>query len=154
MPMADTLSMVREALEAGMTTGVAPTESYYVKTWYESDPLEFPYQALPAAVVRPGDAHRVDQYVQEDTEVDPVVIHFYTTPISRASQAQVATAAQVAMVDRATVLLRRDPTFGSRVYDGQVTGSVFRQPGFTESGVVHTAEVRFVAKRRVPWQAP
>ena len=149
--MAETLNLVHDVLEIGMTTNRLATESWYIKTWYLNKQLAFDYRALPLAMVTPDDEHREDQYVQEDTEVDLIVVYFFPQAVDRAQDIDVPNASVVAMIDRASVLLRADPTLGEEVYDGQITGATFRQPGFTDGGVVHSAELRYRAKRRAPW---
>ena len=55
------------------------------------------------------------------------------------------------MIDRAVALIRMDPVFSGIMYNGQVVSSTFRQPGFVEGSTYHSAELRFQAKRRAPW---
>lgn len=155
MPMQETLELVRDTLEAGMTTGVGDSEDYYVKTWHIGSQMKWRPKDMPLALIKPEEEHRVDQYVQEDTEVDTVVVSFFPIAIRRATDDAVydANDKTVAMVDRATMILRRDPTLGHEIYDGQIVSSLFRQPGYIDQGAtIHTAELRFQAKRRSPWQ--
>lgn len=151
--MAQALITVREVLEAGMTTNSDPSDLWYIKTWYVNDPIALDYPEYPFAVIKPGDPTRVDQYVQEDTAINPVIIIFFPTPINVAADYGGPANEQIAMRDKAVELLRRDPTQGHRVFDTQVMGSVFRQPGFTEGGVVYSAEVRCQLKQRALWNA-
>ena len=155
MPMQNTIDLVHSTLEAGMTTGVDDDEDYYVKTWHTGSQMKWRPKDLPLALVKPDTDHQVDQYVQEDTEVDNLVVYFFPIAIRRATDSGVddANDKTVAMVDRAKRLLRQDPTLGHVVYDGKVTGTTYRQPGYVDQGAtIHTAEIRYQAKRRVPWQ--
>ena len=165
MPMRMTLDAVRETLEAEMTTNVRPETPYFVKTWYVGSHIGWEAALTPIGVIRPEGASQVDQYVEEDTEVDTVVINFYARPIRHAGKRRQdrdlvkvpdqedAKAAVVAMVDQAKRVLRRDPTLGNRFFDGKVVSSLFREPGYAGIGAItHEGEIRYQSKQRVPWQ--
>ena len=151
MAIEDTIIQVEEILRAGMTTDKDSSESWYIHKWYTKDPISLDYRELPIGIIKPSNQNRVDQYVQEDTEVDLVKIYLYPRPINRASNVDDPTESINAMVKRASRLIRRDPTFGARIVDAQVTGTLFRQPGFTEGGVVHNAEMQVQVRQRELW---
>ena len=161
------MELLRDTLEAGMTTGVAETEDYYIKDWYINDPLIMDVRDFPFALIKPDDTSRADLYIQEDAAVDDYVIHFFPTPIARVPRdvrGQIEPSKQMEeMIDRAIELLREDPTLGHtrnnvndpiarRLYDVQIVGSSYKQPGFVGEGVFHSAELRIQAKRRAPWR--
>lgn len=177
----DTLRVVRNRLDAGMTTHPVDMmsyedELYYIKTWFVNDPMEWNDGDLPTGVIMPSDEHRVDQYVQEDTEIDSLTIFLYMRQISRVrrrnsliTNPMLTNASMTAMVNRATSILRDEPTYthlptflrgtsavlvdhtSDNVIQGQVLSSQFRQPGFTSGGTVYMAEIRYQVWRRVPW---
>ena len=148
--MGETLDLVEEVLETGMTTGHSD-EDWYIKTWYVNNPGALEYQEMPLAVILPDNDNREDQYVQEDTEFDSVVIHFFPSPIDRVNDVQTKGSQTVAMVDRTIDLIRENPTFDSRIVDIKVVSSQYKQPGLVGQNVFHSAEVRLTAKRRVAW---
>ena len=160
MTMESTLNHVQMVLKAGMTDG-HELEKWYVKTWHIGDPIRLDLTELPVALVIPETAPRVDQYVGQDTELDNVVVHLlplsidgvdFFDSLTVGNQALLAHAKLVAMVDRVSILIRRDPTFGSLVVDAKVSGSTFRQPGYIGGGgALHSAEVKLEVKRRIEW---
>ena len=155
------MSLIRDTLKAGMTDNVEETNNYYIKKWYINDPVALDVGMFPFALIKPDDSGRSDLYVQEDAAVDDYVIHFFPKPITRIPEEETSPARQTEdMIDRAIELLREDPTLGyegahdvaRRIYDVQVIGSTFKQPGFVGEGVYHSAELRVQAKRRAPWR--
>ena len=155
MAIKETLLRIHEILEAGMTTG-HDNDEYYIKTWYRNDPIGYDARELPFAVITPGNSHRVSQYVDEDTSIDPVTVHFFPDAISVQSKAQEVTDTLNGMADRASLLIREDPTLGVvDIYDAIPTGTTPHQPGFTGSGsTAHSIELQIEVKRRVPWDIP
>ena len=190
MGMAETLRIIENRLRAGMTDFMrtdendneirAENQSYYVKTWFRYDPLQWDYKWIPFGVIMPTGEHRLDQYVQEDTEIDALTIYLYTSQIKTARGGAVIkpTTDMVAMVDRATLVLRDEPTythlpsflagtgveleemvdgeseqrFTSRnIINAQVLGSQFNQVGFVGGSPAYKAEIRYQVWRRVEW---
>ena len=153
MPMQNTLDTLEEILVEGMTTE-QESEDWYIKRWYINDPLELDYRELPIGVIKPTNEGNLDQYVQEDTEVNDVTIYLYPSPINRAKYSNVPSSEAISMVSRVRRLIRRDPTLDRTVVDAQVLSSIFRQPGFTENGgAIYNSEVRVQIRRRDLWNA-
>ena len=150
--MAQALMVLQAVFEAGMTTG-HEDEEWYVKTWRIHDPVTFDVQDMPIGVLIPDNENRVDQYVQEDTEVDTLSVHLFPKAAEYVTDIIAAQEQLVAMVDRATRVVRQDPTLGHRVYDAQVMGTSFRQPGFIDNSRVHSATMRVQLKQRVLWDS-
>lgn len=139
-----------------MTAG-HEAEPYYVKTWKLRSPISFDAVDLPLALVNSSLPNRADQYVGEDTQLTPIIINFFSRPVYRArnggvDEVNAANAECEAMVDRATDLIRADPTIGARFYDCQVTGATARQPGWFGNSQYPGAEMQCQAKRRRPWR--
>ena len=167
MPMDETLKLVRYTLENGMDReeGSDSLPRWYIKTWEENDPLEINLSDFPLAVIKPNDTTRLDQYVQEDTELDPLVVYLFPTPIRdpRGTAVRDINATVVAMTERVIALLRADPTLTAAinalddvesysVIDAKVTGTRYRQPGFSDTGsTIHSGEVNIQVKRRASW---
>ena len=150
--MADSLERIKEVLDAGMCGEDYVDEEYYIKECYIHDPIALDYQMLPVAVIKPSDERRVDVFVQEDEAVDQISIYLLPAPIARAKEYTVPSDATTAMADRASRLIREDPTFGARVINAQIIGSTFRQPGWTSGGDVHSVEIRVEVRQRALWR--
>lgn len=124
---------------------------FFIKTWYIDDPISFEYQDLPLAVITTDSPTRTDQYVLLDNEVTPVTIYFFPPAINRAKDYKIGTRATKAMYDRASRLIRIDPTMNNKFYNVLIDGSVIRQPGFTGSGDINTLELKLRTMRRLAW---
>ena len=141
--------MVRDVLEAGMADSA---EAYYIRTWFVGDPLIFTAADTPLGVLIPGNVKRVDQYVQEDTRIDPITVHLFPHPVDRVGRESISARDSItAMIDRVMQLVRRDPSLGARVYDVEVLGSVNKQPGFVGNDTLYSAEIQLQVKQRVLW---
>ena len=129
--------------------------AFYIKNWYINDPIRVQYSDFPFAVVKPTGAHRIDQYVQEDTEIDNVTVSFFPEPIQRVENYADPSGESVAMIDRASLIIRANPTFLNqgqpRIVNAQFTGSVFNQPGFIGNETAHSAAIHIEVKRREQW---
>ena len=147
----NTLEAVRDKLRAGMSNKIYQNEHWFVRTWHINDPVEFDVRQLPIAIVKPDNEQRLDQYVQEDTAQHNLTVYFYPRAINRGADGSIPGRQTVAMIDRATRIIREDPTFDSSFYDVQVVGSTFRQPGVVESALLFSSEMKIVAKSRTPW---
>lgn len=149
MPVTESKFSIRAVLEGGMGDD---NQLWYVKTWFTKDPVRFDLSDMPAGIIIPENPRRVDQYVQEDTEIDDIVIHLFPKPAEHVINTELADDQMEAMVDRAIRLIRQDPTLGRRVIDAQVSGTVFKQPGFISSGRLYSAEIRVQIRQRVLWR--
>ena len=147
----DILEIIRDVLAAGMTTGVAETELYYIKTWYVNDPIIFEPKETPLGLILPEQMSRLNQYVQQDTELDPIGIYLFPKVVYNTSEGIQAALAVNAMADRAMRLLRADPSLGGRVVDVGVRGSLPKQTGFVGRSTVYSTEVKIDVRRRVLW---
>ena len=150
MPITESKNTLRDVLYQGMTSGHEDAD-WYIKTWFTRDPTTFTLSDLPVGLILAGSQSRVDLYVQEDSENDDVVIHFFPIGINRAVNYAVGQDAVEAMVERCIRIIRVDPTLGHQVYSAQVMGSTFRQPGMISNMRVHSGEVRVQMKQRAPW---
>jgi hypothetical protein len=106
------------ALQAGMTTGHSEVEDFYVLSWYLGDPLALAQILTPAAAIIPTQPSSVDaEFVGEDTIIETYAIRFYQPSYRTATDlAEVAAGVTrlLAMREKARILLRTDPTFGSQ----------------------------------------
>ena len=147
----DMLTLVRDTLEAGMSTS-QEDEDWYIKTWHIRNPMALDVNSLPLGIVVSDGPSRREQYVGEDTQVFDITVYFFSTPVTNTTQIDDANIHTEAMIDRATDLLRVDPTLSGEVYDIQVVGSIPRQPGFMGNATYPGAELKCQAKRRRPWR--
>ena len=133
-------------------------QKFYVKNWYQNDPIRLEYSDFPFAVIKPTNENRVDQYLQEDTVTEFITVTFFPAPIARVERYKDPSGQSVAMIDRATRIIRSDPTFSKsdkpQVVEAQVISSVFRQPGFIGTEAAHVAELHLEIKQYVPWYLP
>ena len=126
-------------------------ERFFIKSWYIDDPIAFDYRDLPLAVIVTDNPNRQDQYVLLDNEVIPITIYFFVEAINRARNYRTGTRAVKEMYDRASRLIRQDPTMDHKFYNVLIDGSVLRQPGFIQSGDVNSLELKLRTLRRVAW---
>ena len=133
------------------TNSIYKDERFFIKTWYIDDPIAFDYRDLPLAVIVTDNPTREDQYVLLDNEVIPITIYFFVSAINRAKDYRISSRAVKEMYDRASRLIRQDPTMDHKFYNVLIDGSVLRRPGFTQSGDVNSLELKLRALRRIAW---
>ena len=142
MLIADTLELVRNTLEAGMTTGVSECEDYYVKTWGRVPDEEPSSGDLPMAVVIFVSSQRRPFAVGEDVEEIALLALFYSKDDDIYSEDNKA----IAMVNRAAEVLRADPTLGHKVIDTMPEIRMPLKPKYDGKGFNWKAELRCKVK--------
>ena len=153
--MQSTINTIIATLKAGMTTNLS--ENYYVKTWYTGDPLALSSLEAPAGAVFPtpsGPTSRLTEFVGEDTVTESISIRFYQ-PAARNSTESPEVAAGItkliAMVEKAEVLLRADPTFESTFVNSEIINILPLLPGVADANIYRVAEITFQTKSRALW---
>lgn len=116
MQVGDTLELVRNTLEAGMTAGVSEHEDYYVKTWRGGSQVRPVSGDFPMAVLMPVGSQIRPFAVGEDVEEIELQIFFYSQGGNMYSENSKA----LAMVEKSGKLLREDPTLGQEDIDTKV----------------------------------
>lgn len=148
-------SITTSAATGTITVTTHTVDDYYVKTWYTGDPLALPSMETPAGAVVPKQpGSRTPEFVGEDTVTDQILIRFYQSAMKGASESPETAAglsSLIAMVDRAGVLLRTDPTFGSSFVNSDITGIDPMVPGVAGANVYRIAEITLTVKTRRLW---
>lgn len=161
--MADVDTIVRDVLKASMTTDVLPSADYFVKTWFDGPFEQYGSLEAPCAAVYLEEAPaRNYVFVGEDTETNLVIVEFVQRSLRKqafSGESEKQTVAPgytrlKAMLNRASLALRADPTFGVQV----VTSSIM--PGGTvwgvvpqDTGVLRRVQMRVLVKQRKLWGA-
>ena len=151
--MSEACRIIRECLEAGMTTNKSiDHHDYYVKTWFVGDPTPINDTNLPAGVVDGVQPEiRETVFVGQDTATETVSIKFFTKRDRRAEEEINIAPGHTrldAMVDRALQLLRTDPVFGCKVVTSTI--EVNRNAGAPGTSF-RVAEITARLQRRVLW---
>lgn len=153
--MQSTINTILAILQAGMTAGHSDADDFYVKVWYINDPLALPSIETPAgAVIASTPSPREDVFVGEDTVTETLKIRFYQ-PAQRKSNEAAEIAAGltrlIAMFEKAEVLLRTDPTFGSTFVASKITNIDPLIAGVAEANAYRVCEITFECKSRALW---
>ena len=147
MQIGDTLELVQNTLEAGMTTDVSEHEDYFVKTWKIVSHEQPSSEDFPMAVVSLIGSQIRPFAVGQDVEEVELQVTFLLEVGSVYSEDNKA----IAVVERAAALLRNDPTLGQEVIDTRVK---VRFPVMTSYGVngnsLSKVEIRCKVRVAVP----
>ena len=149
----------------GITGGVATgspitlsdpnTTDYFVKTWYTNDPLAMPSIETPSgSVIASQPSPRTDVFVGEDTVKETLQIRFYQPAIRKISEAAEIAAGMtrlIAMFERAEIILRTDPTFGSTFVYSKIINIDPLVYGVPEANAYRICEITFETTSRALW---
>ena len=128
-----------------------------VKTWYTGDPLAMPSIEVPAGAVLAGRPNpRKSIFVGEDTVTETIFVRFYQPAYRKATEvAEVAAGMTrlIAMVERAEVLLRTDPTFGSVFVNSEIVDIDPLMSGVPDSNAYRIAQITLEVTSRAMWGA-
>jgi hypothetical protein len=153
--MQNSINTVLTLLKSEMTTGHTVADDFYVKTWYTNDPLTMPSIEAPAgAVIASRPSPRTDVFVGEDTITETLRIRFYQPALRKSSEAaEVASGMTrlIAMFEKAEVLLRTDPTFGSTFVSSKIVDIEPLMVGVPDSNAYRIAEITFETLSRALW---
>lgn len=154
----ETLQHIRDILIPGMTDNQEDAP-WFIKTWLINRPIGYEVVDLPLGILASEGPSRRPQYVQEDTQVFDITLHLFSKPVYEmrspegVNLVENANIEVEAMIDRATDLIREDPSLGGEFYDCMVSGTVPRQPGWLGNATYPGAEIKLQALRRRPWNA-
>ena len=149
------LNIIKECLEAGMTTDKSPDiHEYYVKTWFMGEPNPIPATSLPAGTISSTTPEtRETVFPGMDTVTETITIRLYSHSARKAEEELITALGYTkinAMVDRALELLRTDPVFGCRVVTSRII-SVNRQYPASPDALFRVGEIILQVQRRVLW---
>jgi hypothetical protein len=152
-----TILAVLAALVAGMTTGQYETSDYYVAKWYTQEPQAVANTFGPVGAVLAGKPRRRHTvFVGQDTKTETIIIRLYQPATRKAEEAaEVAPGMTrlMAMVDKAEILLRTDPTFGCLFVGSEITDVDPLLPGVADANVYRVAQITMTITRRALWGA-
>ena len=142
-------------LKAGMTTGHTEADDYYVISWYLGDPIGlYQIQAPAAAIIPQTPTSRVSAYVGSDTVTETFIIRFYQ-PAYRTSTDEAEVAAGftrlLAMREKASALLRADPTFDSQCSYSEITAVNPSVYSAGDNNAFRVTDMTFQVKRTALW---
>lgn len=151
--MEATISTLMTTFIAGMTTGHS-SDDYYVKEWYTDDPLQLANPALPAAALLSTSEGAKGQYVGEDTVIEVVTLRLLQAAVRALGESTAKAAGMTklrAMVDRARLVTRTDPTFGVAFINCEFGNANFNVPQAPDANVMRVADVPLTVYYRKLW---
>jgi len=154
--MLSTLTLIQNALTAGMTAGHSVSDDFYVKTWYTGDPHALPNIETPAGAVIPSTPSSRDWvgYQGLDDIKETIKIRFYQPAYRKAMEAAEITAGMtrlVSMCDQAEIILRTDPTFAAVLVYSRIINIDYELSGIAEANVYRIAEMIIEVQRQAIW---
>ena len=128
---------------------------YFVKTFYTNDPLAVGSIEVPAcSVIASQPSPRSDVFVGEDSVFETLQIRFYQSAARKSNEATEVAAGMtrlIAMFERAEIILRTDPTFGSTFVYSKIININPLISGVPEANAYRVCEMTFETLRRALW---
>jgi len=150
-----TIDTVLQMLANGMTNGHSEADDFFVRTWYTNDPLGLPSMEVPAgSVIASSPSPRDDVFVGEDSITETLHIRFYQPALRKSAEpAEIAAGMTriISMIEKASVILRTDPTFGSTFVYSKIINIEPLISGVSEANAYRVCEITFETLSRRLW---
>lgn len=128
---------------------------YFVRTFYSGDPLALPSIETPACAVIPSQpSPREAVFVGMDTVTETFKIRFYqpaTRKVAEAVEVAAGMTRLIAMFEKASLVLRTDPTFGSVFVSSKIINIEPLLSGVADANAYRACEITFQVTNRALW---
>ena len=112
---------------------------------------------LPCCVIIPKPSQVIPQYIGQDTDRENILVRFYVSAghgENSAADTSTGMMKLIAMCEMLRYLIRKDPTFSSRMITCQINEIDYSVPLTGESNVARCAEVSVSCLARRLWEPP